>query len=217
MHVTLFLLTEAEFSPRASHLILQTRNPSTVKVPPGCHARGDAAAARSRARWVSVGSWTRGARHRRGGGAGGESELGRVGGNEWVTSELPRLSEGTPDGTPRGRSDGRAEARLRPRPDTCVTATRRVPAGRFPAGRCAAPQPTGPCATRPGLILLLSLRMPQVTDQLTELQIRSPRTDPDVTPARRHGGRGWSPDVARGTSEAHCNQPTDHVVSSCCS
>lgn len=128
----------------------------------------------------------------------------------------------------RGRVGDQTGARRRgcahAQTDICVMAIR-VPTGRFPAGLCAPVQPAGACAARPSLILLLSLRMRQVTAQLTELQVRSPRIDPDVTPAQRRqgagGGGGWvvepTPEAARGTSEVHYNQQTDHVVSSCCS
>lgn len=187
-------------------------------MPPEWHARSDPAGVHSRARWVSVGSWIRRARHWRGRGAGGESELGRVGGNEWVTSDLSRPSEGTPGGTLCGRSDGRAEAQLCPRPNTCVTTTHPTSPRREISGWAARTlQPTGPCATRPSLIPLLPLRMLQVTHQLAEPQIQSARRDPDVTPAQRHRGVEPTPDVARGTSKTQYNQQTDHVVSSCCS
>lgn len=109
------------------------------------------------------------------------------------------------------------DARLSPCTGACVTMTKGVPAGRFPVGQCTLVQPAGPRATRPSHILLSLLLMLQVTYQLLELQIQFPKIDPDATPPGDTGAVEPTPDVVRGTSEAHYNQQTDLVVSSNCS
>ena len=65
--------------------------------------------------------------------------------------------------------------------------------------------------------LLLMLLTPQVGYQLTERHNQFPKIDPDATPIGGPEAAPPTPDVARGTSEPHYNQPTDLVISSCCS
>ena len=59
--------------------------------------------------------------------------------------------------------------------------------------------------------------MRQVDYQLMELQIQFPKIDPDATLRGGTGAAEPTPDVVRGTSEAHYNQQMDLVVSSYCS
>lgn len=65
--------------------------------------------------------------------------------------------------------------------------------------------------------LLLLLLTRQVGYQLTERHNQFPKIDPAATPLGGPAAAPPTPDVARGTSEAHYNQPTDLVISSCCS
>lgn len=65
-------------------------------------------------------------------------------------------------------------------------------------------------------LLLLPLT-PQAGYQLPEQHIQFPKIDPDATLLGGPAAAQPTPDVARGTSEAHYNQPTDLVISSCCS